>query len=354
MPGKFASTGHGVLARADVIVLHCVVACDIVAAMSVHRHLLEASVRASDVTARVALAVVVGTEGSTYVRAGAMALFDDTGLQEGWLSGGCLEPEIAARALEAIDTARMGWMEIDTRDDEDLLSGSALGCRGRLRIALLPLQALPGWSGPVRAWLRREGELRLRLMDDGTVALQAGAQAGEWSLDADAAPWRPTEAIVVAVPVPLAVAVFGAGPETAMLLPLLRQLGWMTQVVERRERWLAAATVADEVLQASPADAVAVIAAAGFDAALVMHHNFELDREALAALAPTDVPYIGLLGPQRRCDDLFKVLAAHARERLRPRLRSPVGLALGGQGPEAIALSIAAQLQSWRAGGDAR
>jgi xanthine dehydrogenase accessory factor len=66
-------------------------------------------------------------------------------------------------------------------------------------------------------------------------------------------------------------------------------------------------------------------------------------------LAGTPIPFIGLLGPPRRRDDLFKLLTPGQRAALDPRLRAPVGLDLGGQGPEAIALSIAAQLQSWRA-----
>ena len=79
-----------------------------------------------------------------------------------------------------------------------------------------------------------------------------------------------------------------------------------------------------------------------------MHHHFELDREALAALADTDIGFIGLLGPTRRRDDLFRVLPAQVCESLRHRLHSPVGLDLGGHGPEAIALSIAAQLHAYR------
>lgn len=299
------------------------------------------------------LALVVGTEGSTYVRSGAMALFGGDGRQVGWLSGGCLEPQIAECARQALDAARIGWLEIDTRDDEDLLSGSALGCRGRLRIALLPLPALRGWADAVRAWLRRQGALHLRLDRDGTLAVQVGDLRRAWSPGADVPPWPDAEAATLAVPVPAAVAVFGAGPETAMLLPLLRRLGWITHVIERRPRWRVAADVADHVLAASPPDAVASLAVERIEAALVMHHHFELDRETLVALAGTDVGYIGLLGPRRRRDDLFKLLAAPERERLQPRLRSPVGLALGGHGPEAIALSIAAQLQAWRDGGEA-
>jgi xanthine dehydrogenase accessory factor len=85
-----------------------------------------------------------------------------------------------------------------------------------------------------------------------------------------------------------------------------------------------------------------------YAAALVMHHSFELDLLALKLLAETPIPAIGLLGPRRRRDDLFKLLTPAERAALHGRLHGPVGLDLGGQGPEAISLSIAAQLQQWR------
>ena len=152
----------------------------------------------------------------------------------------------------------------------------------------------------------------------------------------------------VQVAAPPRVLVFGAGPETQTLLPLLRSLGWMTTLVERRARWQVEAQHADTVIEATPEIALSSLDAQGFDAALVMNHNFEMDREALFALGNTSIPFIGLLGPMRRKDDLFRVLPVAARDALQPRLRSPVGLKLGGQGPEAIALSIAAQLQAYR------
>ena len=86
------------------------------------------------------------------------------------------------------------------------------------------------------------------------------------------------------------------------------------------------------------------------DAALVMHHHFEHDREALVALAETAIPFIGLLGPVRRREDLLRVIPSALHASLLARLHSPIGLKLGGQGPEAIALSIAAQLQAWHHG----
>ncbi|HJS35011.1 MAG TPA: XdhC family protein [Pseudoxanthomonas sp.] len=316
--------------------------------MSVHRHPLEVSARASDEGDGSALVVVVATEGSTYVRLGAMAVFASDDTQTGWLSGGCLEPEIARRARHAVAGGHLDAMEIDTRDDEDLFAGSAVGCRGRLRLVLLPLDRLPGWSRLVQAWWQGAGALSLRLTADGGVSARAGGTQRTWTLPVAASV---TAEILGEVTVPpiSRVAIFGAGPETRMLVAWLRQLGWHVTVVERRARWIPADEVADEWRMQSPDEALRTLHPMP-DAALVMHHHFEHDREALVALAETAIPFIGLLGPVRRREDLLRVIPAHLHALLSPRLRSPIGLKLGGQGPEAIALSIAAQLQAWHHG----
>ena len=310
------------------------------------RAILEASL----VHAGATIAVVVDTEGSTYVRRGAIALFGGDPAQVGWLSGGCLEPEIARRAAIAAAQRHIEWMEIDTRDDEALFSGSAVGCRGRLRVALLPLAALEGWHAVVQAWLSRQGPLELAIDAQGQVSAWVGAERLHASVPASTLPWDDGPRLLhVSIAPPPVVAVFGSGPETGLLVPLLRATGWLITTVERRPRWLPSARVADTVIEDTPTRAVAALGAR-IDAALVMHHHFELDREALDALAAQPVPFIGLLGPRRRRDDLFRVLPAAQVERLAPRLHSPVGLDLGGHGAEAIALSIAAGLQAWRHG----
>ena len=293
------------------------------------------------------LALVMDTEGSTYVRPGAMALFGGGEAQVGWLSGGCLEPEIAARAEVASREARIEWMDVDTRDDEDLLAGSVPGCRGRLHLALLPLRSLMGWEACIAAWRNGEGSLRIAVGTDGVVESAIGGSTRRWQLAANSAGARTHQ---VDIPSPPTLLVFGAGPETPVLLPLLRSLGWMTTLAERRPRWRALAAAADAAVEQMPASALRTLQHHRFDAALVMHHDFELDREALAALAASGIGFIGLLGPVRRREDLFRVLPADTRAALLPRLHSPIGLKLGGQGPEAIALSIAAQLQThWHA-----
>ena len=301
-----------------------------------------ASIRGGD---RGVLALVLETEGSTYAAVGDMVLFDGD-LQVGWLSGGCLEPQLAKRARDVADSGHIDCIEIDTRSDDDLLAGSALGCRGRLRIAMLPLRSMPAVDLLIDAWLHVGVSLHANIDADGSLAFAAGSQRAQWSLDThgqhwsgDATSWQ------LSLPRLPRLLILGAGPETQTLIPLLRELGWWVCLAERRVRWRDVCTSADACLQIAPA---AAIHDAAPDAVLVMHHDFELDREALEALAGTDIGFIGLLGPRRRRDDLFKLLTARQCDSLTPRLRSPVGLDLGGRGPQAIALSIAAQLQQWR------
>lgn len=310
--------------------------------------IFEAALRAVRAGERAVLALVLETEGSTYAGTGAMALFGN-GTHVGWLSGGCLEPEIEQRAATAGATGTISWLEIDTRDDESLLSGSAVGCRGRLRIALLPLHRLAGIEAVLAAWLEGQQHASLNITAAGAVDARTPSLHRHWQLDAMPIEWSsPQQRWSVSILRPPEVLILGAGPETPALLPLLRELGWRVQVAERRPRWRDGVTSEAALIDASPVQALA--RAAHVDAALVMHHNFELDREALDALAASPIPFIGLLGPSRRQEDLFRLLTPAQRIALQPRLRSPVGIDLGGRGPETIALSVAAQLQAWRHG----
>jgi len=291
------------------------------------------------------LALVVETGGSTYASAGALALFGD-GPHAGWISGGCLEPEIARVAAEAAASGRLEWLDIDTTDDAALFAGSAVGCRGRQLLALLPLAALPDIADALRAWLDGGHALDVTLDARGHVACRIGGRARSWDLPVGETPDTGTSQWTLCLHRAPEALVLGAGPETPALIPLLESLGWRITVSERRARWREAAAAQCGLIDAPPEDAVAAHPHA--DVALVMHHSFEADREALLALAASRIPFIGLLGPERRRQDLFKLLPTHACDALAGRLHAPVGVPHCGRGPEAIALSITTQLQQWR------
>lgn len=296
------------------------------------------------------LGVVTATDGSTYAKAGAL-LSLGSAPRAGWISGGCLEPALEAEALRIEHGGIARLLEVDTRDDMDLMFGSRIGCRGLLRLALVPLATLPGIDRHLQDWLDHDQALRLEGDTHGFATACRSNPPMRWPLE-----WQADGGIESGLPWSLAIApaprvlVLGAGPETAALLRQLRELGARVDLVERRSRWTGHAADADRWIDATPTQALADASLARYDQVLVMNHDFELDRESLDALSATTLPWIGLLGPPRRRDDLLALLTPSQCDALLTRLHAPVGLALGGRGPEAIALSIAAQLQQrWSA-----
>ncbi|MBW8311592.1 MAG: XdhC family protein [Rhizobium sp.] len=283
-----------------------------------------------------ALALVTDTEGSTYRKAGALALVAADGTRTGTMSGGCLEPALEALCREAIATGRPGVAVFDTRDDDDLLFGSGSGCRGRMRVLAWPL---PGAGDALLDALLAAHATGSAL--DLSVGMDE-SNLGALAFDGSA----PAGLLLVRIaPVPRLL-LLGAGPEAPPLLRLAHTLGWETTVADHREGLLRPVRLseANALLALKPAAALAATARQP-DAVLVMTHLASADLEALRALSTAEVPYVGLLGPPGRRDELLAELEPAQRAALLPRLHAPAGLFLGGEGPEAIALAIAADLQ---------
>lgn len=278
-----------------------------------------------------ALTVVVEAEGSTYRKPGALALVADDGRQVGVISGGCLEPGLVALARQALTAREPRDTVFDTRSEDDLVFGSGSGCRGRMRVV-----ALPVWPDAPSPAL------------DAVLSMHASRRPIRLALE-QLAPNLGLAMQVTVRPPPLVV-LLGAGPEVPPLLRIARVLGWFAWVADHRTGLLDDPRIqsADRLLAVRPDAVVAALADANVDAAIVMTHTAEGDLAALAALAAADVRYVGLLGPPARRDELLARLTPAQRAALDDRLHAPVGLPLGGEGPEAIALAIAAGLQRER------
>ena len=305
------------------------------------------------------LAIVTATEGSTYQKPGALVLLDANGVRAGVISGGCLEPELELNARDVLAQKRAQLAEFNTQSDEDLVFGSGIGCRGRIWVLLLP-QAAQSIAPLLQALqVSQQAGLALTIELDGAGDIGAGraqtaTQQWSWSSagtnlqtpHANEALEISTATTRLHIAAPSRVLLLGAGPETPSLIACARQMGWQSWVAEHRGRWsqLAHRAAADHVIELAPLAAHSQLQATHFDAALVMSHNFSTDLAHLRFLARSEISYIGLLGPPARRDELLAELG-DAVALLRSRLHAPVGLPLGGQGPEAIALSIAAELQ---------
>lgn len=275
-----------------------------------------------------ALAIVVEAEGSTYRKPGALALVAEGGLRVGVISGGCLEPALDELGRAALAAAAPRDAVFDTRGDEDLVFGSGSGCRGRMRVLALPVA--PGQPcAALEAIIACFDARRHARLDLASLA-PALFDAGQVSI-------RPPPLLLL----------IGAGPEAPPLLRIARTLGWSAWLADHRDGLLESARMgeADRIVRGRPSAALAEISDQPLDAAVVMTHLAEHDLEALRVLSAREAPYVGLLGPRARRDELLARLTAEERSALGARLHAPVGLPLGGEGPEAIALAIAADLQ---------
>ena len=157
---------------------------------------------------------------------------------------------------------------------------------------------------------------------------------------------------------PLRLVVYGAGNDAQPLAHLAASLGWHITVVDGRPHLATAARFPE-------AAAVRVVPVQELEAQVpdpdayhvLLSHNYAYDLAALHALRPSPAPYIGLLGPRLKAARLLDALGltgAEQQELLRERLHSPIGLDLGSETPEEIALAIVAEIQARRSGRQGR
>lgn len=349
------------------------------------------------------LATVIRTQGPSYTKPGAQMLIAQSGEYAGLLSGGCLEGDLSDRAARVLRSGRCELARYDMRGPDDLLFGLGSGCEGAMDILLQPLDAGSDWqpmSRLVAAWRAHRRERLLLLVpalqpqsppapsgsspapaastpealpmgsgvfiDDGApfgapgqrlgsllaLARRLPPGAGSRLLPASLSVAGGTELFLLEQEVQPRILLLGGGADALPVATLAAFLGWSVTVVDHRPHFAKAARfpLAEAVLDGGPPLVPRLLQAAGasaghFDAAIVMSHHLLTDAAYLRALASSNVAYIGLLGPIVRRERLLSELGPEAAP-LRARLHAPVGLDLGAASPEAIALSIVAEIQA--------
>jgi xanthine dehydrogenase accessory factor len=269
------------------------------------------------------LITVLQTEGSTYSKAGSQMLVNENGDFYGMLSGGCLEGDLAERSSSIIESGVADVVTYDLRGDDDVF-GLGVGCEGALHILIQPLSTGSGYE-PFCSLVSA--------LEDSSFADMPLPDAGDV---------KSTRIFA-----PLKLLILGAGQDAEPLVLFTVALGWKVVVSDHRP-------AAVSRLESSPAASVQCVAVkdvashfdlSTFDAAIIMSHNLTADRAHLKTLADSSTKFIGLLGPPHRRDRLLSEIGDDAKK-LGDRLHAPVGKQIGGRGPAAIALEIAAELQS--------
>lgn len=325
------------------------------------------------------LATIVATRGSTYQKAGARMLIAPGGEHAGLLSGGCLEGDLADRARSVLSDGVPKLVRYDLSGEIDATWGLALGCEGAVDIWLTRLSPDEGWEPFASIVRSREAWIpsacgvvltsQVEGLRPGTLLGPAGQPAGLADIRPAVARWLADElattaaqtlprtveladhglAIFVApVPPPPRLLLLGGGQDAVPLVEFCHALGWFVTVADHRPVYADPKRFPPscEVVLARPDELAAKVVLDSYQAGVIMSHHLPTDGEGLRVLASTAIGYVGLLGPTARRDRLVAELGEGAA-RLHGRLRAPVGLDLGGRGPQAIALAIAAELQAY-------
>ena len=327
-----------------------------------------------------ALATVVATSGSVYRRAGARMLIEAGGETFGSVSGGCLEADLVERARRLAPGMPPQVIEYDGVAEDGMPWGLGLGCNGRVAVVLRRLGSGDrGWLELVCAARAVRHPAALATVFGGagiapgvTLAVDAqGATAGIG--DSATVLETPLRAVLAAgrtriehadaggrsvlyeyLPPALQLWIVGAGPDAGPLAAAARGLGWTVRVVDHRAALMRPERFPGCTLDVGePQQALAQLAADARTAIVVMTHNYERDRRALAALAGAAPAYLGVLGPRSRTERLRAELRARGcwPKLAAERLFAPVGLALGAETPEEIAVAIVAEIVAQVRGG---
>ena len=369
--------------------------------MSEQRAIARELIRASQRDESVVLASVVRTEGATYRAVGARMLVREDGTTAGLLSSGCLEGEIIERANRVRESGKPEVMTYDGRSDDELVWGLGTGCNGLVEILLE--RRTPESAGSLGTLLSRAIDetspsvIATVVRTSGTCAPEVGARVlvstpvdvsrdGEWGtsalLGAVIADARSSnvsarrgmtleyvlalsnehalgEAVTAQLSFELVVPgieliICGSGPDAVPVARLATSLGWAVTIVDPRPASLIPAErFADaRIVECAHSEWLCEIVAPGArSAAIIMSHNYERDLDYLDALAHSDAPYIGLLGPRDRTARLLRDLESRGRH---SPSRCARACSLRSGSTSVATARSRSRCQSWRrCGGDA-
>jgi xanthine/CO dehydrogenase XdhC/CoxF family maturation factor len=316
--------------------------------MSFHR-LLALFERNRDSDQPLVLCTVIRTAGSTYAKPGAQMLIAADGEYAGLLSGGCLEGDLREHARAVAESGVAHIVSYDLRSSTDQLFGLGAGCEGAMDILLTRVSAAAQWQ-PLAHLANSAARRTTARVGWVTASTDERFALGTSLLEPESPPAGVEMFVTVQAPPPRLL-LAGAGPDARPVATLAGFLGWHTTVVDHRASYLVTAQFPPGTLlvETRAADVASTLAIDEFAAAVVMSHHLESDLLYLRALARSAVPYVGLLGPAARREKLLGDLGEDAAK-LRPRLRAPVGLDIGGRSPESIALSIVGEVHAALAG----
>lgn len=334
-----------------------------------------------------ALATVVQVEGSSYRRPGARMLIREDGRLTGAISGGCLEGDALRKALLVMARQQPMLVTYDTMDEDDAKLGIGLGCNGIIHILIEPV--VPAQENNPIELLRKitahrqqavlitlyslqhrkgaqpgtclvqlqdgsiAGKLPDPLMQQELLALSATAREQASGIIQNISSGGETAFAELINPV-IRLIIAGAGNDVMPLVQMAQITGWPVIIADGRANYATAERfpAAQQVLIAKPEQLAQQIMADEHTALVMMTHNYNYELGLLRAWSQGAIrpAYIGVLGPRKKLQRMLQELAISGTtlsETQHAILHGPVGLNIGAETAEEIALSIMAEIKAF-------
>jgi xanthine dehydrogenase accessory factor len=342
--------------------------------------------------AAIGRAVVVRTFGSAPRLEGAVMLGTADGRIAGSVSGGCVEGAAFEEILRAQGTGRSRVVRYGITDEQawdvglacggviDVLVEPTVGAATELaarvsagigardgRAVITPLPAgspgpkpgphEPGEgeapAGALVVWEggRLEGSLGDPSSDAELVRLALESLASGTSRTVELAG---RSLFIESFPVQPRLVIVGAAQIAISLVSMAHALGYETIVVDARPAFATRERFpdADRLLLGWPDEVADAIDLGPADAVVVLSHDAKLDEPAIGTALARGCRYVGAIGARSRlAARRERLISAGASPEALDRLRSPIGLDLGGRGPAEIALAIMSEIVALRYGG---
>ncbi len=333
---------------------------------------------------RIALATVIQTWGSSPRRVGAKMAMTPSGKITGSVSGGCVEGAVFQSGMEVLDTGRPQLLHFGVADETAWQVG--LACGGTIEVFVQPLErsAFSALRGALDLGVPFAAATVVRGPAESLgseVLLWKAAEAVELTpligqLDARLGPQlealtrraleerssrrsklviegqdEPLEVFIeVSLPPPTLVIVGGVHIAIA-LTSIARTLGFRTVIVDPRRAFGSPERFShgDRLIQAWPEEAFQEIEIHEDTAITMLTHDPKIDDPALKIALNSPAFYIGALGSRgTHARRRTRLLAAGVSEEQLARLAAPIGLDIGAESPEEIALAIMAEIVAAR------
>lgn len=342
---------------------------------------------------RAVLATLIKRTGSTPREAGTRFVILDDGTFHGTIGGGLFEARVIEEAMRVMQSGRPARFEFSLTGtdvaDTDMLCGGegevflepvSLQNPYHVRIFERTLKLLQrGGAGMVvtsvdpdrwtrdvvpKAFLGPDGEVFGSILgaEEMPPSLVSAFRSRQEEKQVEVAVIHadthgPMEVLIEPVVASPLLYIFGGGHVAGEIVPLAAHVGFQVVVIDDRPDFADPARFPDaaDVRQASFESILDQVPVNSASYLVIVTRGHIHDKTVLAQALRTEARYIGMIGSSRKIGIIYDRLLEEGFDRSQlDRVHAPIGLDIGAETPEEIAVSIVAELILARAGGGKR